>query len=253
MKIWDGQPVQWAQHKFDGNYTRIRSGRVFTSHPTEIFIPWITDQFNIPAGEVVLGELYVPGKKASAVKTAIKEKDPSLRFVCFEIPTMDAKWGINVVNIQADMWNIPYAPTCRLANDKPDEWMFNPDLLEQDQEGWVFKLSNSIGHYKWKPIKTIDLIVNGTKDGNGKNLGLVGSLYCSTFEGHEVASVGGMNENDRIEMSLKNPFGRIAEVAYQYVGAKGRLRHPRFIQWRDDKVPQQCGLDQDPELERYWT
>jgi len=44
----------------------------------------------------------------------------------------------------------------------------------------------------------------------------------------------------------------VMEVSYQYVGDKGRLRHPNFVRWREDKPAAECTLSQDDDLVYYW-
>jgi ATP-dependent DNA ligase len=126
-----------------------------------------------------------------------------------------------------------------------------PDYLDYPIEGYVFKNGNILDYAKWKPVRTIDLIVSGTTKGQGKYKGMVGALRACTTEGFEVAKVSGMDDATRASID-NGTFGRIIEVAYQGVGAKGRLRHPRFIRWREDKLSDGCKVSQDPELERIW-
>ena len=47
-------------------------------------------------------------------------------------------------------------------------------------------------------------------------------------------------------------LGKVIEVRYQYIGDKGRLRHPNFVRWRDDKPPDECTLSKDSDLFNYW-
>lgn len=38
--------------------------------------------------------------------------------------------------------------------------------------------------------------------------------------------------------------GAVCEVEYQDVASKGRLQHPRFVRWRDDKLAEECFISQ---------
>ncbi len=133
-------------------------------------------------------------------------------------------------------------------------------------EGFVFKNGNLLDWHKWKPVKTIDVVVSGFIDGDGKYIGLIGAMACSVYQhvtiGNrrrsalvEIANVSGMDDRTRILISddEEGHLGRVAEVAYQYVGSKGRLRHPRFMRWRDDKSALDCDITQDTDLEEYYT
>ena len=87
-----------------------------------------------------------------------------------------------------------------------------------------------------KEKRTINLRVTGTTDGEGKYVDAVGALVCETSDGFEIARVSGMSDLERYELVLDDPTGKIVEVAYQYVGARGRLRHPRFVKFRGDRT-----------------
>jgi len=137
------------------------------------------------------------------------------------------------------------------------KWLFEYMQIEyggQDVEGIVFKNSNLGAWYKWKPVRTIDLIVHDFIDGKGKHIGLIGSMVCKTCEGHVIANVAGMDDLTRAEISLEQDAhkDKIIECEYQCVGSKGKLRHPRFKRFRDDKKFGECGISQDPDLQRYY-
>lgn len=140
-----------------------------------------------------------------------------------------------------------------------DAWlkMLDHHAIHNGFEGWVFKDGNYLNWLKRKPVMTIDLIVKGAKDGNNANIGLLGSLELMTTEGHVVCNCSGMTHDQRLDLTnmwaKKDLFGRIIEVAYDRVSSKGRLRFPRFKRIRDDKIASECGVNQDPELARYWS
>lgn len=118
---------------------------------------------------------------------------------------------------------------------------------ERGYEGWVLKDSNYTGWHKLKAVATVDCIVTAVKPGLGKFIGQVGALVVGVLRPdgtvREVANVSGMTDDQREQMSAAD-IGRVVEVAYQYVGAGGRLRHPRFKRWRDDKPWQDCNEEQ---------
>ncbi len=263
VKPWNGQPAKYITLKMDGNFTRITTGElgtvtVETSLPTDITAKckgydWLRPHYaRLPFGTVVLGELYVPGKTCSVIKTALNEHWPDLMFSAFAVETMPEEAPLEDVSKYCLGYGIDFLRWRRTTVGDTVEQLFRD--LPIDAEGYVLKDGNMLNLYKLKPVKTIDLIVDNFMPGAGKYFGKIGSLMCSVHEGIEIASVSGMTDEVRDEISAnKSKYkGRVCEVAYQAVGARGRLRHPRFIRWRDDKIPLECTLDQDSELERIW-
>src|SRR5690606_14492263 len=130
-----------------------------------------------------------------------------------------------------------------------------------DCEGVVLKDANLFNWYKWKPVKTIDVVITDFTEGDGKYLGYIGSLKVSVYDERgsliEIANVSGMTDLERDEITdlatNGGLLGRVCEVKYQYVGSGGRLRHPRFKCWREDKPAGECKTSQDPELIAYLT
>jgi ATP-dependent DNA ligase len=59
----------------------------------------------------------------------------------------------------------------------------------------------------------------------------------------EITRVSGMPDEQRLDIDEKKDLGRVVEVEYQDVGNGGRLIHPRFVRWRDDKPASQCRYD----------
>lgn len=259
MRTYDGEPVTWASYKLDGHQLRIEidgTGRLraFTTRPLDVTDKIAGQAFTmgmytrVPYGVTLLGELWVPGQPASAVKTAMNARDPGLRFTCFGVEGYDFVQSA----MACTAWGVPFVPYERVTPGFKFEPL--PRLHDHPVEGWVLVAEDGT-RYKWKPVRTMDLVVTGAKDGNGKYIGLLGALECSVRlpdgSSRVVASVSGMSDAERIMMSDDPPVGRVAEVAYQYVGAGGKLRHPRFVRLRDDKQPSQCGLGQDPQLDSY--
>lgn len=137
----------------------------------------------------------------------------------------------------------------------PDDWdVLKGYAADQKWEGIVFKDGAFNNWSKWKFKNTIDLIVDklergtpGLKHGQG-----IGNMQLVTTEGHNVASVSNMKEQIRSRLS-DDDIGRVCEVEYQEVSTRGRLRHPVFLRWRNDKAGEECGLDQDENLKLHWS
>ncbi len=232
----------------------------------------------MPVGSCVAGELWCPGKPVSYIKTAINAKDPALRFDAFALLCYPAKIFADQPPLMSETLAalpledverivkafkfdfIPYSklpPT--ISNQQLEEDCRNEvQFAYPDIEGYVLKNGNLLDWYKLKPSKRIDLIVSGVVPGEGKYTDQIGSLIVRSVEGHELAAVGGMTDEQRTEFTRLNFNGALTglliEVEYQCVGENGRLRHPRFLRVREysDKSRERCNLDQDPELVAYW-
>jgi ATP-dependent DNA ligase len=121
-----------------------------------------------------------------------------------------------------------------------------------DAEGVVLKVGHREGWFKVKEVRTADLVCTGVKPGraDGKFIGEAGSVEGSAWrEGHLVALgwFSGMCDGEREDID-GSCVGRVFEVEYQYVGAGGRMRHPRFVRWRDDKPAAECAVPEEVPL-----
>jgi len=217
--------------------------------------PWYLNMLRkVPCHTSVDCELWVPGLPASEVKSSLAKRDGRLQLMPFAVPffrgTSAASMRLDEVESLCRGWSLSFAPYF-IYTEQPTRDELCARAVAQGWEGWVLKASNYDTWYKVKPVRTIDAVVTGFKDGDGKYLGLIGALQVSV-EGHAIAWVSGMDDMTRCEIDEDKDLGRVVEVAYQYVGAKGRLRHPRFVRWRDDKSADACTLDQDAQLATYW-
>ena len=245
---------QYCQLKRDGHFTRIicHSGDTtfLSSRPTDITdkLRWhrsYATAVNAPYGAMVCGELWIPGGTSEDVKKAINNQDPRLRFDAFALQSDPPEQSIGQTVYRLERMGFD---TVETFIDPPYGFRSEPP---KDVEGYVFKMSNTLGWYKWKPIRTADLIVTDFDIAvNGKHIGLLGSLRVETTCGRHMANVSGMNDETREQFSLNsaNIIGKVIEVRYQRIGNNGKLVFPRFIRIRDDKTTEECPLSQFPEL-----
>jgi hypothetical protein len=270
MKTYKKGDKRFAHYKLDGHSLRVTRDcigifRCYTSHPHDITEKVIDRILSsravemVPYSTAMNGELWSPDCPASGVKTAINDPSSQLLFNCYSVDQLLADTSLWTLNALLDLWGVRSIPFVDLhaTNQSALEVISRPlpVFYGRPIEGWVFKDGNQLNFEKWKPVKTIDLIVDDFTEGNGKWLGYVGSLVTRTAEGHVVANAGGMDDDTRSLVSQNRRLfrGRVVEIAYQYVGSGGRLRHPRFIRFRDDKNPSACTLDQDPDLEAHYA
>lgn len=115
-------------------------------------------------------------------------------------------------------------------------------------EGLVLKQTNGVYGEGWTKVKkliTLDVVVTGFTEGNGKYRGQVGAVKFGLFKDGGLVEVGqcsGMDDDLRLEISRsKEKFeGKVIEVSGQEFTKDMRLRHPRFERPRPDKNPSDC-------------
>lgn len=267
-----GRLPPFAHVKRDGHMLRLSKNhlghtKATTRRPTDITdkvrdCPWFTQFVRLaPPSTSLVGELWLPGGDRSVIKTMLKDR-ASAKLLSFDVFGVESHDSLSlgqaeVIAAKYAQKFLPFYATSEFASgDHLVDFMVDLELRDPDVEGMVFVNSNMDFIGKWKPRKTIDLIVSGTKDAdwNGKYAGSVGSLLVKTVCGVELAAVSGMTDDQREWMTQNEDSlpGMVVEVAYQTIGSKGRLVHPRFVRWREDKPARDCHLWQDPRLVDFW-
>lgn len=112
-------------------------------------------------------------------------------------------------------------------------------IILRDPDG-VYEHKRSDYLLKYKKVKTMDLRIIGTNEGNGKYEGAIGSFICETDDKSIIVNVAGMPDDIR----FSNPqfwIGKIIEVAYFDISKSKEnntysLRFPRYVRLRTDKT-----------------
>ena len=158
----------------------------------------------------------------------------------------------NDCNLVADT----YMHRSHLAYTRAFGAQYISDLWEQivnqgNGEGLMLKSTKSNDWTKVKKEATADAFILGATPGKGKYEGQIGALELAVYNGDTIWPIGkcsGMEDLVRLEMTdmalagtLKN---KVIEVKFNDVTKNKKLRHPRFIRWRNDKKPDQCLLEQ---------
>jgi DNA ligase-1 len=123
-------------------------------------------------------------------------------------------------------------------------------MLERGEEGTIIKNFDHVwedkrskGLVKMKAEKDCDLEVIGFNPGKGKNLGLIGSIICTSADNKVEVSISGLTDALRKEITDNQAdwIGRIVEVKYnERISSRTRtdvdsLFLPRFVELREDK------------------
>lgn len=272
VKEWRGQPAKYKQVKYNGHRFSVykqRDGRLVgfereirpdlemtVKRPKIVEYDWWRALAkNLPPVSSIDGELHVPDGNAGDAAHAIAECLPDLTFTPFAVPwwhgadIRDFDVAYVMTSLVKNRLGLRPATTYAVLPTDSHKRLLS-DACDLDIEGWVLKNYNYAEWWKVKPTRSVDCVVTGFKDGDGKYIGLVGSLLCSVYldDGDaltEIARVSGMTDDQRVDVNEKKDLGRVVEVEYQDVGNGGRLIHPRFARWRDDKPAVECRYARD--------
>ena len=264
-----GTPVRWKQTKGDGYrcaFVNDKDDCFFAIGRKEDYSAMLVDHptlwktiCEMPANTVLDGELYVDGGKSSDVVTALLAKDPRLVYAPFAAPVLKGvdlqAMDLSVVleEIRGYGWTtlgneiLVSGESVSLTEGLVLEML--KDASARKIEGFVLKNQHNAEWYKLKPQKTVDVVVMAWDSGVARNYGKMGALICGLYDESgklvEIANVGG-GYTDEMRRTFKpeNTEGRVIEVTYQSVAAKGRLQFPRFERFRDDKPAEDCKLSQ---------
>lgn len=273
VKEYGGQPVAIAQQKFDGYYAEVYKSR---SIPGHIFVctkkqevnlwpklkkhPVICNQLlQLPMETVLRCELHAFNVHATSVPTMINDADERLLLspYCIEqwggtkpYYSFDEEWVLLIGHGFTVSSRIDLSLTPKVINNSEIEFLLQK-AKRYSYEGWVLKDKPRGNCYKIKPQKTVDAFVvdytisdSDTYAGGLKSVDI--AVYHEdldfTFKEVIIGTVGTGFEGDyRMSVDLPSLIGRVGEFKYQELGARGRLKFPRFLRWRDDeKTKEQC-------------
>jgi DNA ligase D-like protein (predicted ligase)/DNA ligase D-like protein (predicted 3'-phosphoesterase) len=149
--------------------------------------------------------------------------------------------------------------------------------LEKGLEGVMAKKKDSVyeqgvrsgSWLKIKKLRSCDCVIFGYTKGSGARSGTFGALLLGLYDGEKPVYVGkvGTGFSQALLQTLSKKFQQlktgkapfepnipdevtwlkpelVCEVGYQVVTRDVRLRMPRFLGLREDKLPSECTLDQ---------
>lgn len=221
--------LRYAHYKRDGMRVVCAGDCVFTTRGHDIANQLPDVMRTSYYGYVVDAELYVPGCGREAVKTALANDPASLRLSVFACTAINYLYDL-------PQWCVDNGLTCETVLDITEQRLLNSTT----HDGFVLKSHTMYGHWlKEKSRLTADLVVTGWRPGKGQHTGRLGALECADVTGRFVCAAGAMDIPMRIALTemAKNGtlVGKVVEIAYERVGSRGGLQHPRFVALRDDK------------------
>jgi hypothetical protein len=251
---YNDQAVRFVQIKLNGYYCEVyrtesaaevyfkgRGENLFSKLPAAM----AEAIMRLPAGTILRAELHAPGIPATSVPTLLRTKDTRLTLTVFEVPSLMTRAFDEPQRIASDA-GLPFVEFYR-RTARPrrycEDWL--EDAAEElGVEGFVLKNYHGDDGFKYKPIRTVDAVVVGFKVSQSEAFaGGIRSLDAA-IDGRVIASV---SSGLSAELRFSNPndlLGQVMEIEYQAVAAQGRLQHPRFVRFRDDKSAAMCRMDQ---------
>lgn len=265
-KEYNGESVRYIQEKKDGirlavfktnEYTAVMSRSAKSDWWPEIQQGHETLRKLIcllPVGTVMDCEAWAPGVPSTQVKTLLITGDTRLQLTPFALPFYDnidhRQMPLGIITNQLKHLGFVPSPIWSLDEFAPvDPWLYVERAKMHKIEGYMAKVDHYEGWYKIKPVRTVDCIVTNYTVSNSYSYGGGLKAICvSLWEDgklNHIASVGsGFDLVYRTTVKPDALIGRVCEVAYDSVAGQGRLRHPRFLKWRDDKTSSECTMDQ---------
>jgi ATP-dependent DNA ligase len=163
----------------------------------------------------------------------------------------DAPMGPESFKVKQGTW----LATAKYYNIGYLDVLWDKLVMKSNGEGLMLKFAGVAKYGKdWTKVKkeyTVDCFIIGATNGKGKYEGQIGALELAVMNGDVIWPIGkcsGMTDSERKDMTdlaLEGKLkGRVCEVKFNEVTKNKKLRHPRFMRWRDDKAREACLLEQ---------
>lgn len=128
---------------------------------------------------------------------------------------------------------------CYRMQDFPQLWSTQVEYGEF--EGVVFRKSTDLIDaklYRHKKTYSLDGVVYGFEEGEGKHTGRLGALLVLLPTGVTTTVGNGFSDAQREEIwaHRENYVNKPVEFVANAVFASGSVRHARFVRWREDKL-----------------
>jgi|TARA_R100000501_G_C2622774_1_gene115955 ATP-dependent DNA ligase len=212
----------------------------------------------LPTQTIVDAELYAEGVQATDIKTLINDRDKRLQLSGFALPYLRGEL-VETMHAAMSLLEGLYCNPPEILEDYGDAELLDADeiqhwlqvAIDRRMEGFVLKEDHLKGWWKLKPTKTVDVVVTDTTTSwSATHFGGIQGFNIVLYDqenGYEKVPMGNVGSGFPAELRDRHPsnfIGRVMEVKYDSLAAKGKLKFPRFVCWRDDKPKEECTLDQ---------
>lgn len=220
------------------------------------------------AGTILDGEIKMPGAFSKTVSVmgsapekaiAFQEENGWVEYHVFDIlfhkgkDVREEKWSDRNMLLKDALKNLQNPSMEYVTQFSMDTWVdrYNTIVLH-DGEGLMLKKMDSKYGETWTKVKkviTIDVVITGYTEGGGKYADQIGAVVFGLYKDGELIDVGqcsGMSDEERayITENQQKLKRTVIEVTGQEFTKGMKLRHPRFIRFRPDKVDTMCNWDE---------
>lgn len=143
--------------------------------------------------------------------------------------------------VEQDLPSDEYLQECL---DRGYEGIILKDVTAQYHSG-----KRGYGQRKVKPQETVDGVIMDYKEGKDSFAGLVGALIVGQYAPDgtltQILRCSGMTMSVRVDITENREeyLGKVVEVKCHRVD--GGIRHPQFNRFRDDKLAEECILEEE--------
>lgn len=226
MHLWETPVVMYSRH--NGKYT-------IKDYP-EVF--QVLDQMNLPDYTILDGELV---------------RKTGILYLFDTIFNNNEDVRYRPLLVRKALLPYPQGPVqvlkhTRIYSESDTEKLFK-ESLEQGFEGYVLKANTPYNRpsswLKRKNFESIDVFVTGFKETDAtRERGEIWTYHIAVYADGKVVDIGDASSCiegvDRSQIKI----GTVLEVSHQPTEGFKRLRHPTILKIREDKLPEECSVDQ---------
>lgn len=270
-------PYYYAEEKLKGirAFIHIHSDhQVITSAAGKILpnLEHWPKYYEIPdlTGSILDCEAYRRGWDDAVINGYIHRQDRCLEQLeimpwIFDIPSIDDEQEVRlkILNMYTSVYSEYFTHRPKIVRGGLEHKLnFYTRIVASGGEGIMLKNLKTLYHfnlaklentwYKLKHTDPYDVVIQGWLPGQGKYENLIGSLIYGQYRGKEFIPLGTVSGfDDELRRAMTENFeayrGKVAVVEASERTRGGALENPRFLWFREDKLPEDCIWEDDAE------